>query len=69
MLTLGPAVTRLPSPVRMSSSSTASCGRPSRNELDSMPSPVTAPPRVIVFSWGTTVGISPYGSVAATSVS
>ena len=43
-------------PVRMSISSTDSCGRPLRNEVDSMPSPVTAPPSVIVFSCGTTSG-------------
>ena len=34
-----------------------------------MPSPVTAPPSVIVLSCGTTSGISPYSSVAATIVS
>ena len=32
-----------------------------------MPSPATAPPSVIVFSCGTTSGISPCGSVASTS--
>ena len=47
-------------------SSTDSCGSPLRNELDSIPSPVTAPPSVIVFSCGTTSGISPYASVAST---
>jgi len=31
---------------------------PLRSEVDSMPSPVTAPPRVIVLSCGTTSGIS-----------
>ena len=31
-----------------------------------MPSPVTAPPSVIVFSCGTTIGVSPCGRVAAT---
>ena len=58
-----------PAPVSTSISRTASCGSPSRNELDSMPSPVTAPPRVMVFSCGTTVGISPCGSVASTRCS
>ncbi len=31
-----------------------------------MPRPETAPPSVIVFSWGTTSGISPCRSVAST---
>ena len=60
------AVTISPAPVRTSISSTDSCGRPLRNDVDSMPSPVTAPPSVIVRSWGTTSGISPCGSVAST---
>jgi hypothetical protein len=47
-------------------SSTDSCGRPLRNDVDSMPSPVTAPPSVIVFSCGTTSGANARGSVAAT---
>src|SRR5699024_5104493 len=46
--------------------STDSCGRPRRNDEDSIPRPVTAPPRVMVLSCGTTYGISPYGSVAST---
>ena len=66
MLVRGEAVTTSPVPVRMSISSTDSCGRPLRNDADSMPSPVTAPPSVMVFSCGTTSGDSPYGSVAAT---
>ncbi len=45
----------------MSISSTDSCGRPLRNDADSMPSPVTAPPRVIVLSCGTTSGAQPVG--------
>ena len=55
-----------PLPVRMSISSTDSWGNPLRNDVDSIPSPVTAPPRVMVFSCGTTSGANPYGSVAAT---
>ena len=43
----------------MSISSTDSCGSPLRNDVDSMPRPVTAPPRVIVLSCGTTYGIKP----------
>ena len=50
----------------MSISNTDSCGSPLRNDADSIPSPVTAPPSVIVFSCGTTSGDNPYGSVAAT---
>ena len=50
----------------MSISNTDSCGSPLRNDADSMPNPVTAPPRVIVFSCGTTSGDNPWGSVAAT---
>ena len=50
----------------MSSSSTDSCGKPARNDDDSIPSPVTAPPSVIVRNWGTTIGINPCGRVAAT---
>ncbi len=53
-----------PSPVRISISSTDSCGMPLRSELDSMPRPVTAPPMVIVLSCGTTSGMSPCGKVA-----
>ena len=45
---------------------TDSCGRPLRSEVDSMPRPVTAPPRVIVLSCGTTNGIRPCGRVAST---
>ncbi len=60
------AVTTSPVPVRMSISRTDSWGSPLRNDVDSMPSPVTAPPRVMVLSCGTTSGDSPYGSVAAT---
>ena len=51
------------------SRATDSCGSPLRNDEDSMPSPVTAPPRVIVLSCGTTSGISPYGRVASTRCS
>ena len=45
---------------------TDSCGIPLRNDADSMPRPVTAPPSVMVLSCGTTSGASPKGSVAAT---
>ena len=55
-----------PAPVRMSISRTDSCGNPLRNDVDSIPRPVTAPPRVIVLSCGTTRGARPWGSVAAT---
>ncbi len=55
---LSVARTTRPSPVRISISSTDSCGMPLRSEVDSMPSPVTAPPRVIVLSCGTTSGMS-----------
>jgi hypothetical protein len=41
-------------------------GRPDRNDDASMPRPVTAPPSVIVRSCGTTSGMRPWGSVAAT---
>ena len=37
-----------------------------RNDVDSMPSPETAPPSVIVFSCGTTSGANPQRRVAAT---
>ncbi len=66
MLTVGRAVTTSPAPVRMSISSTDSCGSPARNDEDSIPRPVTAPPSVIVLSCGTTIGVSPCGRVAAT---
>src|SRR5262245_28916502 len=36
-----------------------SCTSPWRCDEDSMPTPATAPPRVMVFSCGTTVGITP----------
>ena len=49
-----------------SSSRTDSWGQPLRNEVDSIPMPLTAPPSVIVLSSGTTSGISPYDSVALT---
>ena len=62
----GRVVTTSPAPVKTSISSTDSCGSPLRKLVDSMPSPVTAPPRVIVRSCGTTSGISPCGSVAST---
>ena len=39
--------------------STVSCTRPYLNEDDSMPNPLTAPPSVMVFSWGTTAGSKP----------
>ena len=65
----GRATTTSPSPVRISASSTDSCGSPDRNEDASMPRPVTAPPRVIVRSCGTTRGMRPCGSVAATRFS
>ena len=55
-----------PVPVKMSISSTDSCGIPLRNEVASMPIPVTAPPSVIVRSCGTTYGIIPYAKVAST---
>jgi hypothetical protein len=48
---------------------TDSWGMPERNDELSMPSPVTAPPMVIVLSSGTTSGISPWGSVASTRCS
>ena len=54
-----------PSPVRICISSTDSCGMPLRSEVDSMPRPLTAPPRVIVLSCGTTIGMRPCRSVAA----
>ena len=38
-----------------------------RRRFDS--EPVTAPPRVIVFNWGTTAGMTPCGRVASTSAS
>ena len=56
----------LADPVSTSISSTDSWGSPLRNDEDSMPSPVTAPPRVIVRSCGTTSGISPWARVAST---
>ena len=62
----GVACTTSPAPVRMSRSSTDSWGSPARQDDASMPRPVTAPPRVMVLSWGTTSGINPYGNVAAT---
>ena len=62
----GVQVITSPAPVNTSISSTDSCGSPLRNDVDSMPRPVTAPPRVIVRSWGTTIGISPWGRVAST---
>ena len=65
----GVATTTSPAPVRISISSADSCGSPFRYDEDSMPSPVTAPPRVMVFSCGTTSGISPWGSVASTRAS
>ena len=64
----GGAVTTRPSPVSTSISSTDSCGQPLRNDDDSMPRPVTAPPSVIVLSCGTTSGIRPYGSVGVDQV-
>ena len=54
----GVAVTTSPAPVRISISRTDSCGSPCRNDVDSMPSPATAPPRVIVLSCGTTTAAS-----------
>ena len=62
----GRVVTTSPAPVKMSISSTDSCGSPLRKLVDSMPSPDTAPPSVIVRSCGTTYGIRPWGSVAST---
>lgn len=47
-------------------SSTDSCGDPLRQLALSMPSPVTAPPRVMVRSCGTHSGTRPWGRVAAT---
>ncbi len=47
-------------------SSTDSCGDPLRQLPLSMPSPVTAPPRVMVRSCGTQSGTRPCGRVAAT---
>lgn len=43
--------------------------QPSLKLVDSMPSPVTAPPSVMVLSCGTTYGMSPCGSVASTRCS
>jgi hypothetical protein len=65
----GLTVTSSPAPVSTSISSTDSCGSPLRKDVASIPSPVTAPPSVIVRSWGTTRGIRPCGSVVATSSS
>ena len=65
----GSAMTTSPVPVRTSRLSTDSCGSPLRKDDDSMPRPVTAPPRVMVFSCGTTSGISPWASVASTRCS
>ncbi|CFR75156.1 Uncharacterised protein [Mycobacterium tuberculosis] len=45
--------------MRISISSTDSWGRPLRNDADSIPKPVTAPPNVIVLSCGTTNGDRP----------
>jgi hypothetical protein len=50
----GLVVTTAPEPVKTSISSTDSCGSPLRKLVDSIPSPVTAPPNVMVLSWGTT---------------
>src|SRR6266851_239486 len=58
-----------PSPSRTSISSTVSCTRPWRCEEDSMPTPATAPPRVMVLSCGTTAGITPCARHSATSAS
>src|SRR3989442_419534 len=58
-----------PSPSRTSISSMLSCTRPWRCEEDSMPTPATAPPRVMVFSCGTTAGITPCARHSATSAS
>jgi hypothetical protein len=63
------AVTMRPSPSSTSISSTVSCTRPWRCEEDSMPTPATAPPSVIVFSCGTTAGMTPCGRQASTSFS
>src|SRR6267143_399289 len=46
-----------------------SCTRPWRCEEESMPTPATAPPRVMVFSCGTTAGITPCARQSATSAS
>ena len=52
-------VTMSPVPVRISMDSTVSCTRPYLKEDDSMPSPLTAPPSVMVFNCGTTAGSRP----------
>src|SRR3954469_17761417 len=58
-----------PSPSSTSISSAPSCTSPWRCEEDSMPTPASAPPSVIVFSCGTTAGITPCGRHASTSAS
>ena len=62
-------VTTSPAPVSTSISSTDSCGVPLRKLELSIPRPVTAPPKVIVLSCGTTSGINPCGRVASTKSS
>ena len=61
--------TMSPVPVSTSISMTDSCGRPLRKLVDSTPMPETAPPSVMVFSWGMTRGARWKGRVASTSCS
>src|SRR4051812_1624437 len=58
-----------PSPSSTSISSAPSCTRPWRCEEDSIPTPASAPPSVMVLSCGTTAGMTPRARQASTSAS